>query len=368
MTGTWSGDRGGFVVLEGVRKSYPGAGEVISDFNLSIAKGEFVTLLGPSGSGKSTLLMLLAGFERPDSGSIVARGRNYVDTPPKDRNIGVVFQDYALFPHMTVGQNVAYPLRVRGVAAAERDAAVKRALRLVHLEQLSDRRPAALSGGQRQRVALARALVFEPDFILMDEPLSALDRRLRDHLQVEIKHLHAELGVTVVYVTHDQGEALTMSDRIVVLDQGRVQQIGSPEEVYARSANLFVAGFIGESNRLNGRLSKRRDGFASVRLAQGSVMPCLPVDALGEGDAVTISVRPEDISLGPASAEDGVEGTMIEAIYYGDHARAVVGIDGADPLSVRVPANGAGPALEAGAKVRVSWDAQHARAFANPSK
>ncbi|MCR9220118.1 MAG: ABC transporter ATP-binding protein [Alphaproteobacteria bacterium] len=361
-------DANRFIVLEGVRKSYPGAGAVISDFNLSISRGEFVTLLGPSGSGKSTLLMLLAGFEKPDAGAIVARGRNYVEMAPKDRNIGVVFQDYALFPHMTVAQNVAYPLRVRRMASAERRAAVERVLRLVQLEDLAHRRPAALSGGQRQRVALARALVFQPDFVLMDEPLSALDRRLRDHLQVELKHLHAKLGVTVVYVTHDQDEALTMSDRIVVLDRGRVQQVGTPEDVYARSANLFVADFIGESNRLDGCIVARRGEEATIRLAGGREMPCRPVGSLNVGDRATISVRPENVrlELEPApepEPDHGLPATLVEAIYYGDHARVVVSLPEGGPLTVRVPANGAAPAVEAGRPVRISWDASLARAF-----
>ncbi len=223
-----------FVAFEHVQKSYDGVSLVVKDLNLSIGKGEFLTMLGPSGSGKTTCLMMLAGFETATNGEIRLDGKPINQVPPHKRGIGMVFQNYALFPHMTVGENLSFPLEVRGMGKDEREAKVKRALDMVQMYGFINRRPAQLSGGQQQRIALARALVFDPKLVLMDEPLGALDKQLREHMQFEIKHLHESLGITVVYVTHDQGEALTMSDRVAVFNDGRIQQLAPPADLYER--------------------------------------------------------------------------------------------------------------------------------------
>ena len=246
-----------FVAFEHVQKSYDGETLVVKDLNLGIGQGEFLTMLGPSGSGKTTCLMMLAGFETATHGEIRLDGRPINNIPPHKRGIGMVFQNYALFPHMTVGENLAFPLEVRKLPKPDVDAKVARALDMVQMGRFAGRRPAQLSGGQQQRIALARALVFEPELVLMDEPLGALDKQLREHMQYEIRHLHERLGVTVVYVTHDQSEALTMSDRIAVFNDGKIQQLATPEDLYERPENAFVAQFIGENNRSSARSRDR---------------------------------------------------------------------------------------------------------------
>ena len=240
-----SGDRGASVRFDSVQKSYDGETLVVKDLNLDIKKGEFLTMLGPSGSGKTTCLMMLAGFEPATFGEIFLNDRPINNVPPHKRGVGMVFQNYALFPHMTVAENLAFPLQVRNMGKAEQAEKVKRALEMVELPEFGSRRPAQLSGGQQQRVAVARALVFEPDLVLMDEPLGALDKQLREQMQYEIKHIHENLGVTVVYVTHDQTEALTMSDRVAVFNDGVIQQLSSPDSLYETPQNSFVAQFIG---------------------------------------------------------------------------------------------------------------------------
>ena len=242
------------VVFDHVQKSYDGENLVVKDLNLQVARGEFLTMLGPSGSGKTTVLMMLAGFETPTHGQILLEGTPINNVPPHKRGIGMVFQNYALFPHMTVGENLAFPLEVRGISKADAEAKVQRALEMVRLPEFGNRRPAQLSGGQQQRVAVARALVFEPELVLMDEPLGALDKNLREEMQYEIKHIHESLGVSMVYVTHDQSEALTMSNRIAVFEDGVIQQLAPPDDLYERPDNAFVAGFIGENNRLFGKV------------------------------------------------------------------------------------------------------------------
>ncbi|KKJ07979.1 ABC transporter ATP-binding protein, partial [Burkholderia gladioli] len=244
-----------FISFVGVSKSYDGRHAVVDGLDLEIARGEFVSLLGPSGSGKTTTLMMLAGFETPTDGTILLDGRRLDDKLPHQRDIGMVFQNYALFPHMTIAQNVAFPLSVRKVSRADQKRRVARALEMVELSHLAARRPAQLSGGQQQRVALARALVFEPSVVLMDEPLGALDKRLRETMQYEIMRLHRELALTIVYVTHDQNEALTMSNRVAVFSDGRIQQAATPTELYENAQNAFVANFVGENNGLAGRLA-----------------------------------------------------------------------------------------------------------------
>ena len=250
--GTVAKSSGGnaFVEFQHVQKSYDGETLVVKDLNLSMPKGEFLTMLGPSGSGKTTCLMMLAGFETATHGEIMLDGQPINNIPPHKRGIGMVFQNYALFPHMTVAENLAFPLEVRKMGKSERDEKVKRALDMVQMGAFGGRRPAQLSGGQQQRIALARALVFQPELVLMDEPLGALDKQLREHMQFEITRLAHDLGITVVYVTHDQTEALTMSDRVAVFNDGRIQQLAPPDELYEKPQNSFVAQFIGENNTL----------------------------------------------------------------------------------------------------------------------
>ncbi|MEO1397806.1 MAG: ABC transporter ATP-binding protein, partial [Pseudomonadota bacterium] len=255
-----------YVRFENVQKSYDGETLVVKDLNIDIPEGEFLTMLGPSGSGKTTSLMMLAGFEPATNGEIFLDGKSINNVPPNKRGIGMVFQNYALFPHMTVAENLAFPLRVRGMGKVEIETKVARALAMVELHEMGGRRPAQLSGGQQQRVAVARALVFDPSLILMDEPLGALDKQLREQMQYEIKHIHENLGVTVVYVTHDQAEALTMSDRIAVFNDGIIQQLSSPSDLYENPQNSFVAQFIGENNRLQGRVKQVSGKVATVEL------------------------------------------------------------------------------------------------------
>ena len=243
-----------FVKFEKVDKSYDGEILVVKDLNLDVPKGEFLTMLGPSGSGKTTVLMMLAGFETPTSGEIYLDGNPISSIPPNKRGIGMVFQNYALFPHMTVKENLAFPLEVRKMQKSEIDEKVGNALAMVELQDFGNRMPLQLSGGQQQRVALARSLVFEPRLVLMDEPLGALDKNLREQMQYEIKHIHEKIGITVVYVTHDQSEALTMSNRIAVFNDGKIQQISSPDVLYEKPNSSFVAQFIGENNQLKGKV------------------------------------------------------------------------------------------------------------------
>src|SRR5210317_1633185 len=281
-----------FVRFKHVQKSYDGEVLVVKDLNLSIGRGEFLTMLGPSGSGKTTCLMMLAGFETATHGEILLGGKPINNIPPHRRGIGMVFQNYALFPHMTVNENLAFPLKVRKMDKAETEAKVKRALEMVQMDAFGDRKPAQLSGGQQQRIALARALVFEPELVLMDEPLGALDKQLREHMQYEIKHIHESLGVTVVYVTHDQSEALTMSNRIAVFNDGIVQQLADPVTLYERPDNAFVAQFIGENNRLNGTVESVAKNIATVKLDAGDVVKALAVNVGAVGSRTTLSVRP----------------------------------------------------------------------------
>ena len=258
-----------YVRFENVQKSYDGEVLVVKDLNLDIQKGEFVTMLGPSGSGKTTCLMMLAGFEPATHGEIFLDDKPINMVPPNKRGIGMVFQNYALFPHMSVAENLAFPLQVRGMSKADQEARVNRVLEMVELPQMAGRRIAQLSGGQQQRIAVARALVFEPDLVLMDEPLGALDKQLREQMQYEIKHIHENLGVTVVYVTHDQTEALTMSDRVAVFEDGVIQQLSSAESLYEEPQNSFVAQFIGENNKLNGKVAKISGKFARLNWKTG---------------------------------------------------------------------------------------------------
>jgi len=353
------------VSFRGVQKSYDGESLIVKDLNLEIRKGEFLTLLGPSGSGKTTSLMMLAGFETPTAGEIQLAGRSINHVPPHKRDIGMVFQNYALFPHMTVSENLAFPLSVRGMGKAELDERVKRVLGMVQLDTFAKRYPGQLSGGQQQRVALARALVFEPQLVLMDEPLGALDKQLREHMQMEIKHIHQRLGVTVVYVTHDQGEALTMSDRVAVFHQGEIQQIADPRTLYEAPSNTFVANFIGENNRLGGTLVARSGERCQVRLAQGEQVEALAVNVGQVGEPVTVSIRPERVRLGRQSeaSVNRFSGRVAEFIYLGDHVRVRLEVCGKADFFVKQPIAELDPALAVGDVIPLGWAVEHARAL-----
>ncbi|WP_144940892.1 ABC transporter ATP-binding protein [Pseudomonas alabamensis] len=353
------------VSFRGVQKSYDGESLIVKDLNLEIRKGEFLTLLGPSGSGKTTSLMMLAGFETPTAGEIQLAGRSINHVPPHKRDIGMVFQNYALFPHMTVSENLAFPLSVRGMGKAELDERVKRVLGMVQLDTFAKRYPGQLSGGQQQRVALARALVFEPQLVLMDEPLGALDKQLREHMQMEIKHIHQRLGVTVVYVTHDQGEALTMSDRVAVFHQGEIQQIADPRTLYEAPSNTFVANFIGENNRLGGTLVARSGDRCQVRLAQGEQVEALAVNVGQVGEPVTVSIRPERVRLGRQSeaSVNRFSGRVAEFIYLGDHVRVRLEVCGKAGFFVKQPIAELDPALAVGDVIPLGWAVEHARAL-----
>ena len=352
------------VEFEAVDKSYDGRTLVVRDFNLGIHKGEFVTLLGPSGSGKTTILMMLAGFQSPTAGTIRIDGRSVESLPPRRRGIGMVFQNYALFPHMTVGRNLAFPLEVRGLDAGERRERVTRALGLVRLEGLENRRPGQLSGGQQQRVAIARALVFEPDLVLMDEPLGALDRSLREEMQYEIRRIHRKLGVTIVYVTHDQQEAMVMSDRIAVLKDGVVEQIAAPEALYEEPERAFVARFIGENNRLHGRVVTAKGGLCEVETGRERIR-ALQIADCKPGDEVTLSIRPERVVVNPQPGVFGnqVGGTVLDLAFLGDHLRVRMNACGRRDFVAKIPNIAGHGGILVGDTVRIGWTLTDCRAL-----
>jgi len=355
-----------FVVFDHVQKSYDGVSLVVKDLNLTIAKGEFLTMLGPSGSGKTTCLMMLAGFETATNGEIRLDGVNINLVPPHKRGIGMVFQNYALFPHMTVGENLSFPLEVRGMGKDEREAKVKRALDMVQMGSFISRRPAQLSGGQQQRIALARALVFDPALVLMDEPLGALDKQLREHMQFEIKRLHDSLGITVVYVTHDQGEALTMSDRVAVFNDGRIQQLAPPSELYERPKNSFVAQFIGENNKLDGIIEEVSGDRVLVRLPSGELIDATPVNVNAKGRQTTVSIRPERVEFKPEMMPPGahmINAEVLEMIYMGDILRARLRVAGSDDFVMKMRNTLGQTRLSPGEKIKVGWHPQDARAL-----
>jgi putative spermidine/putrescine transport system ATP-binding protein len=353
-----------FVRFADVQKTYDGETLVVKNLNLGIGRGEFLTMLGPSGSGKTTCLMMLAGFEAATHGEIFLDGEPINNVPPYRRDIGMVFQNYALFPHMSVAENVAFPLEVRRLPRAKVEARVRRALEMVRLEAFGNRRPAQLSGGQQQRVALARALVFEPKLVLMDEPLGALDKQLRENMQYEIKHLHEQLGLTVVYVTHDQGEALTMSDRVAVFNDGVIQQLATPADLYETPGNAFVAQFIGENNRLLGRVRAAEGGYCDVEV-DGALVRALAVNIGGTGAATTLSLRPERVVLEAAGDDwpNRFPGRVEELIHHGDHIRTRVSLLGHDDFIVKVPNRAGHAALRPGDPVSVAWLAEDCRAL-----
>ncbi len=359
-----SENRGAAVRYESVQKSYDGENLVVKDLNLDIARGEFLTMLGPSGSGKTTCLMMLAGFEPATHGEIFLNDRPINNVPPHKRGIGMVFQNYALFPHMSVAENLAFPLQVRGMDKSEQQAKVKRALEMVELGAFGSRRPAQLSGGQQQRVAVARALVFDPELVLMDEPLGALDKQLREQMQYEIKHIHDNLGVTIVYVTHDQTEALTMSDRVAVFNDGVIQQLSSPDALYESPQNSFVAQFIGENNKLNGRVTAVDGSECVVEVPGGISLKADAVNISGVGSKTTLSLRPERVELAPENEMDNmIDGKVEELIYLGDHIRVRMNVAGNSEFVVKVRNRGERRQIAEGDTVKIGWAASDCKAL-----
>ncbi|AWV01453.1 polyamine ABC transporter ATP-binding protein [Burkholderia sp. JP2-270] len=363
-----------FLQIQRLRKTYDNV-VAIDQVSLDVRKGEFMTFLGPSGSGKSTTLYIVAGFQEPTDGRVLLDGKSLLSVAPNLRNIGMVFQRYTLFPHLTVGENVAFPLRVRRRPEAEINAKVEQMLKLVHLSECRDRMPAQLSGGQQQRVAIARALAYDPPVLLMDEPLSALDKKLREEIQLELRRIHQETGVTILYVTHDQEEALRLSDRIAVFNQGRIEQVGTGEELYANPASRFVASFIGNSNFLPVKVTKNSDGRMGGVFPNGLEMASdVFHPTLAAGDEGALMIRPEQMrisSLQSASGSNGASGTaglpvtVRDVTYLGDAMHYAVATPWQQEISIRMPAahrhdNG----IVIGAQALVDWDAHDVRLFA----
>ena len=342
--------------LDSICKQYGGFGAVKS-VSLEVRQGEFVTLLGPSGSGKTTTLMMIAGFVDPSSGRIYVDGRDVTEAPPHRRNIGMVFQNYALFPHLTVFKNVAFPLDVRKLPGAEVRARTMEALDIVKLADLGDRYPTQLSGGQQQRVALARAIVFRPPLLLMDEPLGALDKKLREHMQIELLKIQDRLGVTVIYVTHDQEEALVMSDRVVVMADGVIQQIGRPDELYRRPGNRFVADFVGETNILEGRVTGE-GSMPTLAIAPGVQVRAPSNRSWKGGERAFLILRPECVRIGlrAESCANRLEGAIERVIYVGDVSRVLIALPSGQTLIAKVQNSGDAGVGEVGDVVCVGWD------------
>ena len=350
----------------GVTKIFQSSGQdslkALDNVSVTIGENEFFTLLGPSGCGKTTLLRLIAGFDFPTDGQILLHGQDIAPLPPFQRPVNTVFQNYALFPHMTVGQNIGFGLEMQGKPKVKVEARVAQMLRLVQMEELKNRRTSQISGGQQQRVALARALAPEPKVLLLDEPLSALDYKLRKEMQIELKRLQNETGITFIFVTHDQEEALTMSDRIAVMSKGKILQVGSPRDIYDRSAVRFVANFIGETNFLEGKVVSTTKGQATIELNAGPTIAA----GLGEGAApsgkVTVVVRPEHASLVEASAKATLSGRLENIVYFGTDTHYHVKLDGGGEFTVRHQNVHTGAlAFQKGDKVGVLFGAEAAR-------
>ncbi len=370
LPGEATADRKGIglaVSFRGVSKSY-GATPAVSDISLDVQAGEFLALLGPSGSGKSTLLMVLAGFERPTSGRVLVGGRDLTDLPANRREIGMVFQRYALFPHMTAAQNIDFPLRMRARPAAERRIRVARALAMVELEGFAERLPSQLSGGQQQRVALARALVFDPPVLLMDEPLGALDRKLRRQMQLELAQLKDRLGATIIYVTHDQEEALAMADRVAILRQGRIEQVDAPRALYESPRTAFVASFMGELNQLDGTVLATGPTSLTVQI-EGSVMPAAsPAGAtpIEVGARVVVGLRPEHALVRKVTTPgaEGLSGRVIRSSFGGATMSVFLELKSGEGLQAALRLDDDAATLKDGDAVVVSWRASDAIAFA----
>ena len=353
------------VRFENVQKSYDGEILVVKDLNLNMAKGEFLTMLGPSGSGKTTCLMMLAGFEPATHGEIYLDNVPINRVPPHKRGIGMVFQSYALFPHMTIGENLAFPLEVRKMGKSERDKKVKIALDMVQLGDFADRRPAQLSGGQQQRVAVARSLVFDPDVVLMDEPLGALDKNLREQMQYEIKHIHERLGRNGSICYSDQSEALTMSDRVAVFDAGIIQQLAPPDELYEQPTNAFVADFIGDNNCLVGTVTEESENSCVVQTSDGSNIKSNKINIAGKGQKSTLSIRPERVIINPEVGQvpNIFKAKALELIYLGDHIRTRMQVCGNDQFYVKIANTSHIADLNEGDEVSIGWNEYDCRAL-----
>lgn len=353
-----------FLRFDNVKKSYDQRNLVVKGFEMDVRQGEFITLLGPSGSGKTTVLMMLAGFESVTSGNIAIDGKSINKTAPNKRNIGMVFQNYALFPHMTVAENLAYPLQVRKMPKAEIKERVAKYLALVELSDFGNRRPGQLSGGQKQRVALARAMIFEPELILMDEPLGALDKNLREQMQFEITRLHKQIGFTVIYVTHDQTEALSMSDRIAVFNDGIVQQCAPPAELYERPVNAFVADFIGENNFVPGLVTSIQSGNARIETHAGTIT-AHAAEGLTAGGACKVSIRPEKLFIHPTDhAHDNALTVRFNTrIYVGDFIRYYFKLPDGSDIIVKVLNDLSAPELADGVEAQLLSLAKDCIAF-----
>jgi len=348
----------GALELDGVTKRY-GEERVVDAVSAAIRPGEFFSLLGPSGSGKTTTLMMIAGFVTPDGGAIRVDGADLTSVPPQRRGLGMVFQNYAIFPHLNVFENVAFPLRARHVAAAELRRRVEAALELVRLERFAQRFARQLSGGQQQRVAIARAIVFHPSIVLMDEPLGALDKNLRYEMQVEIKDIQRRLGMTVVYVTHDQEEAMNMSDRIAIMNHGRIEQLGPPGVIYERPSNAFVGKFLGEANLIEGTIESVADGAAVLRTRDGVVLRARLDRIATPGRAASLFARPEKLAFGDGADGNRVVGTVRRRSFLGSMIRTVVEVGPATQLTIDLANLGDGGGPEVGASVTVHWPVAH---------
>jgi spermidine/putrescine ABC transporter ATP-binding subunit len=350
---------GAVVSLTGLEKNYSGVGAV-RGVSLDIGAGEFLTLLGPSGSGKTTTLMMIAGFETPSAGDITIDGKSVIGVSPHKRNIGMVFQNYALFPHLTVADNIGFPLKQRGIGKTERTRMVGQALELVHLPGYGHRYPRQLSGGQQQRVALARAIVFQPGLLLMDEPLGALDKQLRESMQLEMRRLHAELGITFVYVTHDQEEALTMSDRIAVMNEGRIAQLDRPEALYDRPSSRFVASFLGESNFLPGIVHGFQDEDIVVANCGGTMVRAVAPGRPAQGEKVLLTMRPERMRFAdsaPCQGLNRLNATVTEAVFAGERCRYLLAAPDGTPMVLKEPSGAAVRRRSVGEITEVAWSA-----------
>ena len=338
---------------------YFGKFGAVKEANLDIKAGEFITFLGPSGSGKTTTLMMVAGFLIPTYGDIVVDNKSIVTVPPHKRNIGMMFQHYALFPHMSVAENIAFPLQMRRMSRDKIDERVNWAVDLVQLSEFKNRRPHQLSGGQQQRVALARAVVFEPSVLLLDEPLGALDAKLRENMQIELKQMHAALGTTVLYVTHDQAEALTLSDRICVFNQGRIMQVGSPDDLYNYPQNRFVADFIGETNFLTGEVVSQEEQTCTIKLDEKNTMKGLFRDTFSQPEKwATFSLRPEKVLVGEAAEhlENSYEGTVQEFLYLVEFTKYRIALSPSIELTVKATNRKGKKLLAKGEKTAVGWE------------
>ena len=354
----------GKIELENVNVSFDEKNLILKDFVLNINKGKFVSILGTSGIGKTTLLRVISGFKRISSGYIRINGQlassGFSHMPPENRNLGFVFQDYALFPHLNVFENVGFGL---GRKIKDRNVIIQNIVEMIDLKGHEKKYPNQLSGGQQQRVAVARSLVFDPQLVLMDEPLGALDKNLRESMQYEIKHIHESIGVTVVYVTHDQSEALTMSNRIAVFNDGKVQQLSSPDELYEKPVNSFVAEFIGENNTFAGEVSDISGGKCKVKVANTEIL-ANPISVKGKGEKTKISLRPERALINPSDKMDNIHsGKIEEVIYHGDHTRVRINLLGNNEFILKVPNSSANMDIKLGKDIKIGWNSEDARAL-----